>query len=285
MKLLLPQILGRVGRRRQEFRARLPEGMVLYAIGDVHGRADLLDRALHAIFADIRETPPPDGRAQLVFLGDYIDRGPHSCQVIETLMEMQRLYGAWLKITFLTGNHEIAMLSFLRNPIEHRSWLRHGGVETLRSYGIHPSPQELTDRLPAIAAALQEAMGNQSEFLRTSLKTSFRCGDFFFSHAGYNPRRSLDEQTIEDLTFGSRSFLLKGNPDLRVRAVHGHYVEPDPVVLPHRIGVDTGAYLHSALTTVRIEDDDLSFFAARAGLPRTLAAPSQSSRDGRLSAA
>lgn len=235
------------------------EGRVVYAVGDVHGRYDLLIALLEAIRADVADVRPV-GRALLLFLGDYIDRGPQTAEVLTTLVWLSR--HADFDLTFLRGNHEDMMLAFLSRPQKAASWLRVGGTDTLRAYGVEVPDgradpdecvrlrDELMDRLPASHLA----------FLRL-LESYAVHGEYVFVHAGLRPGIPLEEQSEKDLLWIREDFLA-AEPFDRI-VVHGHSWTSDaPAMTARRIGIDTGAYKTGALTAVRLGAGDVAFIQA-----------------------
>ncbi len=223
----------------------------IYAVGDVHGRADLLEDLLDRIAQDmVHQT---DARVNTcVFLGDYIDRGDHSKEVLNRLMTLGQAYGP--QPVFLLGNHEAALLSFLEDPVSGARWLDFGGDRTLRSYGVAPPQRGAQAKdLWTVHKAFKDALGPHLTFL-TGLDRFWQSGDFVFVHAALNPKLPLEEQRDADLLWGNRAFL-RGRGRAGIRVVHGHYDDVDPVVKPDRICIDTGAYYSDRLTAVCIDDD------------------------------
>jgi serine/threonine protein phosphatase 1 len=154
-------------------RARLPDGIRIYAIGDIHGRSDLLDRIFSQIDCDLEKHPTP--RAIEVFLGDYIDRGPDSLGVLDRLLERRRVR----EVVCLKGNHEPYIFEFLQNPQVLEQWKQFGGYETLMSYGLKPSTKMDSSKQRQLAREFDEILPvTHRQFLR-SLRLSFSCGDFF----------------------------------------------------------------------------------------------------------
>ncbi|MEM8988420.1 MAG: metallophosphoesterase [Pseudomonadota bacterium] len=228
--------------------------MRLYAIGDIHGRDDLLGGLLECIEEDRANFV---GATRLIFLGDYIDRGLQSKDVLG------RLYALSLRdetAVFLKGNHEDAMLRFLEGLDEDALWLSFGGVETLQSYGVETS----TMARASMAALVDRALGLIPEehiaFLR-KLELSATFGDYMFVHAGVRPDQPLDAQTPADLMWIRNDFL---NSDIRPdkTIVHGHTPNRTPVDLGWRIGVDTGAGWNGQLTAVVLEGESRRFLQA-----------------------
>lgn len=226
--------------------AAVPAGTRLYAIGDVHGRADLLARVFDRIDADRERS---DAASSLeVFLGDYIDRGPHSREVLDLLIARERAGRA----VCLLGNHEDMLLKALENPQLMPDWLATGGRETLISYGVAPSPVK---SVFALHAELAEALPDEHRAFLRRLSPSFELGDYFFAHAGIDPDFPFDQQRTEDLLWIRNRFLDHRGPLSKV-VVHGHTPATRPEIGPYRINIDTGAYITGTLTCLVLEDDD-----------------------------
>jgi len=160
---------------------RVPDGVRIYAIGDIHGRADLLNQVLKRIDSDMATNPASKNIE--VYLGDYIDRGPSSRQVLDRLVARNHTHRA----VFLKGNHETFMTDFVSNPSILEDWQRLGGLETLMSYGIKPSINADTAAQASLAAAFDMALPDSHRRFLVDLKASYTCGDFFFVHAGVRP--------------------------------------------------------------------------------------------------
>jgi serine/threonine protein phosphatase 1 len=226
----------------------LPEGQLLYAVGDVHGRLDLLESLSDLIEQDAagREAE----RRTLVFLGDYVDRGPDSRGVVERLISgVPHGFDAH----FLKGNHEAILLDFLEDSWRLEHWLMNGGDATMRSYGVD------TERLAqqgAAAEAWRQAFadalpGTHLRFFR-SLQLSVTFGDYLFVHAGLRPGVPLAAQSEADLVWIRGPFLNHAEPFDKI-VVHGHTPGPQPVTRQNRIGIDTGAVFTGRLTALRLE--------------------------------
>jgi serine/threonine protein phosphatase 1 len=226
---------------------RLPDRIRIYAVGDVHGRADLLDQALSRIDADLAAYP--DCKPLQIFLGDYIDRGPASRAVLDRLIDRSSTH----EIVCLKGNHETYVSEFLQNPAILADWRQLGGFETLMSYGLKPSlnadAAEQVELAQALAASLPK---HHRQFLH-GLSPSFTCGDFFFVHAGVKPGVPLAQQREEDLLWIRDDFLLCED-DFGKFIVHGHTPVREPDIRPNRINIDTGAYATGRLTCLIIEN-------------------------------
>ena len=234
------------------------DGRPIYAIGDVHGRSDLLEPLLQKIFADA------GGRdCVLVLLGDYVDRGSASREVIERLSSGG--FPPTMQTVFLKGNHEAAMLDFLDQPEAGRAWVEHGGYETFMSYGVRPPAidadiGEWREASNALRAAIPQS---HLDWLK-ALELSFVHDRFFFAHAGVDKSFGPDDQDAATLLWARRSFL-EDKRRWPLTVVHGHTPQTRPVVAQGRIGVDTGAYATGRLTAVRLENRAIDFFFARSG--------------------
>lgn len=231
---------------------RLPPGRRVYAIGDIHGRADLLAELLARIDEDLQARPTAE--AIQVFLGDYIDRGSNSRQVIELLITRRRNHNLML----LLGNHEQFALQVLRDPSLLSQWKSIGGLNTIRSYGVTvPRRQDENSQRELAMAFLDTLPESHHRFLQ-GLALSFSCGDFFFVHAGVRPGIPLQEQSQQDLLWIRDDFLLH-EEDFEKIIVHGHTPTQEPDVRQNRINIDTGAYATGRLTCLVLEDDRMGF--------------------------
>ena len=226
----------------------LPRGIRIYAIGDVHGRADLLVEVLAKIDADLAAHPVE--QPIHVFLGDYVDRGPASRDVIDKLID--RAYSH--ESVFLMGNHELMLLEFFRNPkmIEH--WRQYGGLETLMSYGVKVPLNLDSTTLKELRNAAHMAIYPAHRSFLNQLIPSFVCGDYFFVHAGVRPNVALETQRKEDL-FWIREEFLNHEGNFGKVIVHGHTPVNEPDIRPNRINIDTGAYATGRLTCLILEGD------------------------------
>lgn len=227
---------------------QLPEGVRIYAIGDVHGRADLLDRVLSRIDAHIAAHPTV--RPIHILIGDYIDRGPASREVLDLLINCAQ----GREMVFLRGNHETFILDFLRNPAVFREWGKMGGAETLMSYGLKPPINADAATQKELASELNSVLPKAHRDFLGSLTSSFSCGGFFFAHAGVRPGVLLAKQRDDDLLWIRDDFLLY-EEDFGKIIVHGHTPVRELDVRPNRINIDTGAYATGRLTCLIIEGD------------------------------
>jgi serine/threonine protein phosphatase 1 len=230
-------------------RPSLPAGIRIYAIGDVHGRLDLLDALLGEIDADLASRPA--ARAIFVFLGDYIDRGNRSRETIDRLIARREMG----EHVFLKGNHEQIALRCLSDPGLFDRWLRLGGAETLASYGIDLGSKI---KIAELQAAFHRALPQTHIKFFRGLQSSFACGDFFFVHAGVKPRIPLARQAEKDLLWIREEFL-NSNEDFGKTIIHGHTPGYEIEVRRNRINIDTGAYATGRLTCLVIEGSSLSY--------------------------
>jgi serine/threonine protein phosphatase 1 len=232
-------------------------GFRAYVVGDVHGRLDLLDRLLAGIDHEIADRPRR--KILLVFLGDLIDRGPSSAQVVERLRSYRR---AGTQTVFLLGNHEEVLLRILDGDASLiPSWLRFGGAQCLKSYGADSrriAAQEDARALDAIKRAIPE---EQQQFLRSFVDTC-RFGDYLFVHAGIRPGVSIDQQLQSDLRWIREPFLLD-ETDHGCVVVHGHTISPEVEERANRIGIDTGAYRTGVLTALALEGTERWYLDTR----------------------
>jgi serine/threonine protein phosphatase 1 len=230
----------------------LPEGVRIYAVGDIHGRDDLLELCLLAIEKDLTEFPA--FRPVLVFLGDYIDRGPASRQVVDRLIECDRV----LECVLLKGNHELVAMRCLADAGVMGPWLELGGAQTLMSYGVVPVLGGIKNDVIRLRAKFQSALPpSHFAFLR-NLRTNFSCGDFLFVHAGINPNYRLAQQNDSDFLWIREPFL-SSTKDFERVVVHGHTPVEKIDVRRNRIGIDTGAYATGHLTCLILEADKLAY--------------------------
>ena len=226
----------------------LPAGQRVYAIGDVHGRRDLLDELLDLIAQDEQARAPAD--TCLIFLGDLIDRGPNSRQVIE---RATRLTATGKRVRFILGNHEEAFLAALDGREgAMRFFLRVGGVETLTSYGI--SEEKLFDTPEAVTELALERVPAGHRVFIAGFEEKIEIGDYLFVHAGIRPGVPIEEQTGTDLRWIREPFLDHGDAHPRM-IVHGHTISAAVEERSNRIGIDTGAYNSGQLTALGLEGD------------------------------
>lgn len=224
----------------------LDQAARIYAIGDIHGRLDLLDRTIAAIRRDTEER---DGAAMTITVGDYVDRGPRSRQVIERLQANP--FG--MPYIALRGNHESLFESFLIDPAVGEHWRRLGGLETLASFGIPVREMMMGRGYEEAAKQLEAAMTPDHRRFFGSLRNSFASGRYFFCHAGVRPGVPLDQQSEQDLLW-IRDEFLNSPVDFGKIVVHGHTPSAEPEILRNRINLDTGAFATGRLTCIVLEE-------------------------------
>jgi len=260
MKKAIDVIFG--SRRRAPavppIRGEGPPGARAYAIGDVHGRADLLATLLDMIEADRRARPCQ--RDYIIFLGDLVDRGADSRGVIDLLLNR---HDALPNPIFLMGNHEEMMLRVLSDEPELiGDWLRFGGYECAQSYGVEVGRLAMLSAVDA-ARSIAACVPAQHIALIASFVDSFRFGSYLFVHAGIRPGIALEDQTIADLRWIREPFL-EGKAVHPFIVVHGHTISATPDERPNRIGIDTGAYATGVLTALCIEGTTRKYLATAA---------------------
>lgn len=244
---MLRRFFGSSSTSRLAKTARVPDGRRVYAIGDIHGRADLLTALYEMIRQD--DAAADDGKTVVVVhLGDYVDRGQQSREVIEMLMAPAE----GIESVCLKGNHEDLMLSFLDGEETGRMWLHNGGNATLASYGV-PMIDYAGDDMPAQArqALAENLPADHNAFLR-GLKLMHLEGDYLFVHAGVRPGVDLARQDDGDLMW-IRDEFLNATEDYGKIIVHGHSIRPEVELMPNRIGIDTGAYRSGRLSCLVLD--------------------------------
>ena len=233
-------------------------GLRAYAVGDVHGRLDLLDQLLDKIHEDIKRRPPR--KVLLVFVGDLIDRGPNSAQVVERLRTYRR---PAVETVFLLGNHEEVLLRILSGDADMiTKWRLFGGKECLDSYGVDTAKLAGLKKEEALEVIRKAIPREHVEFLQT-FDDSCRFGDYLFVHAGIRPGVEIDQQRQSDLRWIREPFLFD-ETDHGFVVVHGHTIRPEVEMRPNRIGIDTGAYKSGVLTALAIERSDSWLLDTRA---------------------
>ncbi|MBI1180269.1 MAG: serine/threonine protein phosphatase [Alphaproteobacteria bacterium] len=246
-------MLKRLFGTREDPTPRAANGERIYAVGDIHGRLDLLRELYGQVASDAAGASTP---CTLVFLGDYADRGPDTAGVVDFLLDGDDRF----RHVYLKGNHEALWQQFLTEPEVGPAWFNTGGVETVMSYGLR---EEIAGRSPdfaRIAMRLADAMPDSHHEFLENLDLSYRSGDYVFAHAGIRPRVPMERQDPEDLIWIRKEFLGADDFD-GLCVVHGHSQVADAVDLPHRIAVDTGAYHSGRLTCVVIEGEERRFLS------------------------
>ena len=242
---------------RSRSRIEGPAGCRAYAIGDVHGRLDLLKELLARIERD--DAARPAAKTYVVLLGDLIDRGPDSAGVIDHFLNQPPAFG---RPIYLKGNHEEFLLSVLDGEDEMvGSWLTYGGYECAESYGVSKG-WTLNVSSHEVAGRLRAAVPDAHRRFLAEMADSFQFGDYLFVHAGIRPGVPLDQQNGKDLRWIREGFLDNRN-DHGVMVVHGHTIVDRPEQHPNRIALDTGAYRSGVLTALGIEGRERWFIEAR----------------------
>jgi serine/threonine protein phosphatase 1 len=233
---------------------RTADDLCVYAIGDIHGHKNKLQQLMAMIGEDAAQWPGPH---RLVFLGDYIDRGPDSQGVIEYFMhDIQPSFQS----VFLRGNHEDIALRVLGGETELiASWMQFGGAAFLASYGVNPFRARIMESPEVLQAELAERMPPQHRRFLESTVYSYGCGDYYFAHAGVRPGIDLTKQDSTDLMWIRQEFL-GSKQDFGKIVVHGHSISTAPDVKINRIGIDTGAYATGKLTGLKLWGSERRFF-------------------------
>jgi serine/threonine protein phosphatase 1 len=246
---MLKRWFGRSAAAATPAAAAVPPGVRVYAVGDVHGRLDLLTELLDLVRADDAGREPAETR--LILLGDLIDRGPDSAAIVALLRDGVPGFAG---TDVLMGNHEEVLLDLLAEPDPARLayYLRIGGYQTLESYGVPERMLEMPELVPpeAVLAGLPAA---DRDWL-SQLGEQVRIGDYLFVHAGIRPGVPLADQQPVDLRWIRKPFLSSA-ADHGVVVVHGHTIDPEVVWRPNRIGIDTGAFATGRLTALGLEGE------------------------------
>ncbi len=238
---------------------RIPDNCRAYVIGDIHGRADLL-RRLHTRIADEIAALPAEMIKLVIYLGDYIDRGESSREVIDILLQ-EPLQGC--QSIYLRGNHEAEMQDFLSNPVGGHTWTAHGGMATALSYQIQVKARiSASDRMKELRNKLVETIPESHQAFLTSLRLRYEVGDYLMVHAGVRPGVALNKQRPIDLLWIREPFLSHEKPFGKM-IVHGHTIREKPEITPCRIGIDTGAYHTGRLTCLVLENAERRFLSTK----------------------
>lgn len=231
--------------------SRLPPGTVIYAIGDVHGRCDLLETIQQAIRIDIRLRRAR--RRVVVYLGDYVSRGVHSPTVVDAVVRSRMLDEC--EIVTLKGNHEDLLLRYLGGELgAGRHWFDHDGHDTLADYGVNTPDRQARDDETLESLRLRFAQALPEDHLRffRALKVSHDEGGYHFVHGGVRPGVPLAAQNGHDQMW-MRTEFLESDADHGAIVVHGHSIVAEPEVRHNRIGIDTGAYKSGVLTCLVLD--------------------------------
>ncbi|MEP2988607.1 MAG: metallophosphoesterase family protein [Parasphingorhabdus sp.] len=230
--------------------ARIPDGRRVYAIGDIHGRNDLLNKLIEKIMAD--DGDRGDAESELIFLGDLVDRGPDSSGVIETAIALKQELG---DVRFLMGNHEEVYLKAANgNEKAVKFFNRIGGKETILSYDISIKEYMNMDHT-SLAERIPSLFPEEHVKFIAAFEDQVIVGDYAFVHAGIRPGIPLSDQEPKDLRWIREEFLSSKEPHEKV-IIYGHTINTDVVEKSNRIGIDTGAYYSEKLTAIGLEGAD-----------------------------
>jgi serine/threonine protein phosphatase 1 len=234
-------------------RPQVPAGQRVYAIGDVHGCRAHLAGLLDRIGRDVASKDRAE--VTLVYLGDYIDRGPQSAEVIDLVLAQP----TWAdQVVRLKGNHEEMLERFLADPTYGNAWRQFGGLATVASYGVDTKGLQLGRDLERTARDLERAMPATHHNFVATLPYAHTIGDYFFCHAGVRPGVALEQQRASDLCWIRHEFL-SSDDDFGLVVVHGHSPVESPEVFANRVNVDTGAYATGVLSCAVIEGARVDF--------------------------
>lgn len=228
----------------------VPAGQRVYAIGDIHGSLLQLDALIKLVQTDIQKYP--DTKGVLVFLGDYIDRGPYSKGVVDLILSG---LPSEFVVHCLRGNHEDMLLRYLKGDLPAgEAWLQYGGIATLLSYGMALPGAFTPDKIDGLRKNMQEQIPEAHLKFFSDAKLYLTLGDYCFVHAGIRPSVALDEQKKEDFLWIRKEFL-NSQTDHGKMIIHGHSISLEPDVRSNRIGIDTGAYATGRLTCLVLQGD------------------------------
>ena len=235
--------------------AAVPSGERVYAVGDIHGRLDLFSEMIRAIEADDAARGPAD--ATVILLGDLVDRGPDSAGVLAAARDWQRRR----RVRIVAGNHEEMFLLALEKEDVLRSFLRHGGRETVLSYPVDPAAYAAAD-FAGVQELMRRAIPAADIAFMSGFEQAIRIGDYLFVHAGIAPGVPIEAQRANDLRWIREPFLSFAG-DHGCMVVHGHTITHEPQLRPNRIGIDTGAFSSGRLTALALEGTDRWLIEAR----------------------
>jgi serine/threonine protein phosphatase 1 len=261
---LLKRIFGKQNKqpsapraKAQVFSAQMAPEQPFCAVGDLHGCLAQFEKIADLVAAQGMEKAP------LVFVGDFVDRGEHSAQLLQSLMPMQKAEPD--RIICLQGNHEKMMLDVLQDPVKHGArWLKHGGLQTVASFGVQPVlGTGSAEAWQEMGQALRDAMGDELIQWVTELPLSWRSGNVFVCHAGADPLVPLQFQSPEVMLWGAGSFTQMVRDDGNW-VLHGHTIMPEAVAQDGRISIDTGCYATGTLTCAKITSQGADFLSIKA---------------------
>jgi serine/threonine protein phosphatase 1 len=243
-------VLGSAGKNgRESVRPSLPVGRRVYCVGDIHGRLDLLEELHDLIRAD---SDGFEGSKAVIYLGDYIDRGAQSRQVVDLLVS-QPLEG--FESIHLMGNHEQSMLAFLQDPLANAAWLAYGGQVALLSYGVGAARLTLGQDVVALRDELAEKLPDSHLGFLSNCRLKHVEGGYCFVHAGIRPGVAIDQQSEEDLLWIRDEFTQSRVCHSHI-VVHGHTMVDEVEWRPNRIGIDTGAFQTGLLSALVLEGEN-----------------------------
>lgn len=235
-------------------RARLPDGVRVYAIGNIHGMSTLVTSLFNLICEDAKKSGEHQ-HTVMVFCGDYIDHGPDSAGVLSILSGLAKYR---IEAVTLRGDHEDLFQRFMDQPARFGPrWMAGGGRQMLHSYGV-AEPSGSPESYIQTSAALWRCMPVSHVNFLMELKTSYTLGDYFFCHAGARPGVPLDKQQPKDMIWSDDMFTATDHAFEKV-IVHGDHAQPQPVIARHRIGIDTNAHAGGHLTAAVLENADCRF--------------------------
>ena len=240
---------------------RCLDDQLVYAVGDIHGRLDLLN----VLIAELKQDLVREGKPGVfILLGDYIDRGPDSRGVVERVLCLVK--ETWVQALPLRGNHEQLLLDFIEQPENGSNWFALGGAATLASYGVPAQGRGPTRKdWVSVRDRLVECMPRAHRSLLGNLPFCVTAGDYFFVHAGVRRGRPLNAQRRTDMLWIRDSFLKEPTLGFGKVIVHGHSTSIDPMIERERIGIDTGAYATGVLTCLRLDGDRRDLISAESG--------------------
>ncbi|GLQ07904.1 metallophosphoesterase [Sneathiella chinensis] len=253
--------------KKKQLPVRLPDGERIIAIGDLHGQLPRLKSVLKNLRAYRKKNPA--AFETIIFLGDYVDRGLQSAQLIDYLIAFrEKATNAGARVHFLKGNHEVLLLNALADPeADAKVWIRNGGLETVASYlnGGIKTPSKGTD-LKATLHEFQTAVPPAHRDFFKSLELFQKQGPFIFVHAGIRMERKMKDQKEADLLWIRGPFLDWSGPRQKRIVVHGHSITNrfEPELYPHRLAIDTGSYLKKGRITAAIFEKDMVRFVQNA---------------------
>lgn len=258
IKSILAKLTGvkKQAKRKRFVLSKAPN--CLYAIGDVHGCFDMQKQLEEMIIADGQNVP---GLKMIIYLGDLVDRGPASADVIDHCMSPLPPH---FERVCLCGNHDQALLDFYRKPVTQTEWFGFGGKETLASYGLdldHILAMKL--KPDQFETLIRQSIPLEHVAFLEEMPVAISIPEYHFVHAGVLPGTKMEDQSDTDLMWIRQEFLIEEKASDRL-VVHGHTAAPEPIIGPGRIGVDTAAYMGGGLTAVRIQGADYSFISVQA---------------------